>query len=271
MRERLDDVVVPQLRERISFIALERGVLRSDGYCLLLAQADREIEIPVGMAVVLLLEPGLSVTHEAVHLAAEHGTLLLWVGEAGVRVYSSGFPGGRHHARLLRQAEIHLDPEKRLRIAGRFYVAMFGEAPPETRSLEKLRGWEGAKIKGWYAEIARSHDVPWTGRQNADRQLQSALGFATSCLYGICETVILAAGYSPAIGIIHSGDQRSLVFDLADTIKFHTVIPAAFEVYRSSPDDIRGRVRRRCRDLFREQHTIERLFDILLEVMETPC
>lgn len=106
------------------------------------------------------------------------------------------------------------------------------------------------------------------GRETADSAIQDAIGFAASCLYGLSEAVILAAGYSPAIGFIHSGNQRSLVFDLADTVKFKTVIPAAFEVVREGRQDVRNRVRRRCRDLFREQKTAETLFANLLEVFD---
>lgn len=35
--------------------------------------------------------------------------------------------------------------------------------------------------------------------------------------------------YSPAIGVMHSGDSRSLVFDLADTVKFSVVLPVVMK------------------------------------------
>ncbi|MFP1557300.1 CRISPR-associated endonuclease Cas1 [Escherichia coli] len=53
---------------------------------------------------------------------------------------------------------------------------------------------------------------------------------ATSCLYGISEAAVLAAGYAPAIGFIHSGKPLSFVYDIADIIKFDLVVPKAFEI-----------------------------------------
>ncbi len=83
----------------------------------------------------------------------------------------------------------------------------------------------------------------------------------------LSEAVILAAGFSPAIGFIHEGDPRSLVFDLADTVKFKTVVPLAFDVFLSDAHDVRSSVRRACRDLFRESQMIETLMDNLLFAM----
>ena len=41
-----------------------------------------------------MLEPGSRVSHAAVTLAGRVGCLLVWVGEAGVRLYAAGQPGG---------------------------------------------------------------------------------------------------------------------------------------------------------------------------------
>lgn len=104
------------------------------------------------------------------------------------------------------------------------------------------------------------------------KRFQDALGFATSTLYGLSEAVIVASGFSPSIGFIHSGDRRSLVFDLADTVKFRTVVPVAFEVAQGGTGiDVRGAVRRACRDLFRGQRLIEDLFDNLHFALESQC
>jgi len=228
---------------------------------------DEALEIPVASVSAILLEPGVTVTHGAVKLAAEHNTLLMWVGEAGIRVYSSGQPGGRVAERLLFQARQHLDVTARLVAARRVYHLMFDETMPETRSLEKLRGIEGARVKALYKRIATHAGVPWEGRDRAPESLRTAMGFATSCLYGVAEAVVLAKGYSPAIGIIHSGDPRSLVFDLADTVKFRTVMPLAFDTWAQGEVDIGSRVRRRCRDVFRETRIAATLFQNLEFIM----
>lgn len=264
----LADITVYPHKKRSPFIFLERGHLRAEDHCLLLARETDEVEIPVARFSTIVLEPGVTVTHEAVKLAAEQGALLIWSGEAGVRVYSAGMPGGRSAERLLLQARVHQDDGLRLAAAKRLYRLMFDEEMPQTRSIERLRGFEGARVKALYRQLAEAAGIAWQGRDRAPAPLRDALGFATSCLYGVSEAVILATGYSPAIGIVHSGDARSLVFDLADTIKFKTVVPAAFDVYRESSNDVAGRVRRRCRDLFREIGATEILFSNLATIIE---
>lgn len=227
--------------------------------------------IPTAKAAVLFLEPGASVTHAAIAQCAAQGTLLVWVGEAGVRVYSAGEPGGPSGERILHQARLRLQAASHLAAARRFHELMFGERPPPANSIEKLRGIEGAWVKKKYIEIAASHNVEWKGRSNMSKRFQDALGYSTATLYGLSEAVILASGYSPSIGFIHCGDRRSLVYDLADTVKFSTVIPTAFEVAVGTERDVRSSVRRACRDLFRSRHLIDVLFDHLNYALQTPC
>ena len=64
---------------------------------------------PRRRVVCIMLEPGIRVSHAAVALAGRAGTLLVWVGEAGVRLYAAGQPGGARADRLLWQARLALD------------------------------------------------------------------------------------------------------------------------------------------------------------------
>lgn len=164
---------------------------------------------------------------------------------------------------MLEQARKRLRPRSRIVVARRFYERMFDAAPPAANDIEQLRGMEGAKVRKLYQEIAQKHGVEWSGKDAAPQALRDALGYATSTLYGVAEAAILAAGYAPSIGFIHSGDRRSLVFDLADTVKFKTVVPVAFRVFSESDIDVRSRVRRSCRDSFRQIGLIETLMDNL--------
>jgi CRISPR/Cas system-associated endonuclease Cas1 len=74
-----------------------------------------------------MLEPGTRVSHAACALAARVGTLLVWIGEAGVRLYSAGQPGGARSDRLLYQAKLALDDELRLKVVRKMYALRFGE------------------------------------------------------------------------------------------------------------------------------------------------
>lgn len=249
------------LRARISFLFLERGTLHANAHSLTFDSAMGTAEIPVAQSCVLFLEPGTTVTHAAIKMCADQGTLLIWVGEAGVRVYSAGEPGGPAGNRILEQARLRLHKTSRLAVARRLHERMFGHRPPPAFDIEQMRGFEGNWVRNRYRDIAREHGVEWISRDKLPRHMQDALGFATATLYGLSEAVILAAGYSPSIGFIHSGDRRSFVYDLADTVKFSTVVPTAFSVATGGSTNIRSDVRRACRDAFRGGKLINALFD----------
>ncbi len=83
------------LKDRTSMIFLQYGQIDVlDGAFVLIDKTGIRTHIPVGSVACIMLEPGTRVSHAAVRLASTVGTLLVWVGEAGVRVYSSGQPGG---------------------------------------------------------------------------------------------------------------------------------------------------------------------------------
>lgn len=255
---------------RVPYLMLERGVLRVDGHALLLVQGKEILEIPGSLVSCLMLAPGVSVTHEAVKLAGESGILLLWVGEGCTRLYAAS-----HHShapdKLIAQVSMHTDIKARIQAAQRLYALMFTEPMPPSYTIEKLRGLEGAKVRAIYKEMAEQHGLEWTGRAEKTT-LNECIGFATSCLYAVSEVAILASGYSPSIGVIHSGDARSMVYDLADTVKFKTVVPLAFEVAKSNPSNSNMAVRHACRDMFVQEKLVERLFSNLEQVIGmSPC
>jgi len=221
--------------------------------------------IPVGGVACLMLEPGTRVSHAACALAARVGTLLVWVGEAGVRLYSAGQPGGARSDRLLYQAKLALDPDLRLKVVRKMYEMRFGEKPPERRSVEQLRGIEGARVREMYKRIARKYGVEWKTRDYDPEKWDASdipnrcLSAATSCLYGVTESAVLAAGYAPAVGFIHTGKPLSFVYDVADVYKFDTVVPVAFRVAARQQHNVEQAVRVGCRDVFRQTQLLERI------------
>lgn len=226
--------------------------------------------IPVGSVACIMLEPGTRVSHAAVKLAAAVGTLLIWVGEAGVRLYSSGQPGGARSDKLLYQARLALDEGLRLKVVRKMFEMRFGEKPPEHRSVDQLRGIEGSRVKKIYELMARRYGVNWKGRRydptdwDSGDLVNKCLSSATSCLYGVTEAAVLAAGYAPAVGFLHSGKPLSFVYDIADIFKFETVVPVAFRIAAKNPSDPDRQVRIACRDMFRQS----RILDIIIPKIE---
>ncbi|MDE9528415.1 subtype I-E CRISPR-associated endonuclease Cas1, partial [Xenorhabdus bovienii] len=88
-----------------------------------------------------------------------------------------------------------------------------------------------------------------------------------SCLYGITEAAILAAGYAPAIGFLHTGKPLSFVYDIADILKFDTVVPIAFKVAATNSTAPDRQVRIACREKFRTDKTLKRLIPLIEEVL----
>lgn len=270
---RIPSEIIP-IKERASFLSLAYGRLDvEDGAFVLVDEKGVRIQIPVGGITCLLLEPGIVVTHAAISLASACGTLLLWVGEAGVRLYSSGQPGGARADRLLYQAQLALNDDSRLKVVRAMYQYRFHEAPAQKRSIEQLRGIEGARVKFLYQQFGRQFGVTWKGRSydtanwDATDPLNRALSVACHCLYGVCEAAVLAAGYAPAIGFIHTGKPLSFVYDIADLVKFQTVIPLAFALAAKRPADLTREVRIKCRDFFRKERMLEKLIPLIDEIL----
>lgn len=270
---RLESEVI-QLKERNSMLFLGKGrVDVESGAFVLVDETGVRMQIPVGGVGCLLLEPGTSITHAAVALAADCGTLLVWVGEAGVRLYASGQPGGARADRLLYQARLALDDSLRLKVVRAMYTYRFGEEAPQRRSIEQLRGIEGARVRAMYQLLAGQYKLKWGKRSYNPKEwdqadpLNQAVSVANHCLYGICEAAVLAAGYAPAIGFIHTGKPLSFVYDIADLFKFTTVIPAAFQAVAAKEDNIPRAVRYRCRDMFRQQKLLPKIIPVIEEIL----
>ncbi len=267
------------IKQRLSIVFVEKGEIDVvDGAFVVVDQQGFRVRpvlthIPVGGVACIMLEPGTRVSHMAAALAARVGTLLVWVGEAGVRLYSSGQPGGARADRLLYQARLALDEALRLKVVRKMYAMRFGDEPPARRSVEQLRGIEGARVKRTYQLLAQKYGVKWTGRAynpedwDVSDLPNRCLSSATAALYGVTEAAVLAAGYAPAVGFIHTGKPLSFVYDVADIYKFDTVVPAAFQVAASNPPNPERAVRLACRDIFRKTKLLERIIPDIEEML----
>lgn len=267
------------LKDRSTLVFVERAQLDVQDGAFVAVNADgTRTHIPVGGLAGLMLEPGARISHAAIALAARTGTLVTWVGEAGVRLYSAGQPGGARSDKLLWQAALALNEGARLRVVRRMFALRFGEEPPQRRSIEQLRGIEGVRVRQSYALLAQQNGVAWSRRSYDPRDWAAGdipnrcLSAATACLHGLTEAAVLAAGYAPAIGFLHSGKPLSFVYDIADLWKLQTVVPEAFRIaglhargrLETEPDRA---VRLACRDAFRRSGLLARIIPQIEEVL----
>jgi len=262
------------MKERVSLLFIEYGEIDViDGAFVVVDKTGIRTQIPLGSIACLMLEPGTRISHRAAALASRVGTLLVWVGEAGVRLYSAGQPGGARADRLLYQAKLALDDAARLKVVRKMYEIRFGEPSPQHRSVEQLRGIEGARVRKTYQLLAQRYGVKWTHRDYDAQEWGSGdmpnrcMSSATACLYGITEAAVLAAGYAPAVGFIHTGKPLSFIYDIADLVKFDTVVPVAFKIAAHEPANPEREVRLACRDVFRQTHLLKKLIPLIEEVL----
>lgn len=268
------------MKDRSTLVFVERAQLDvADGAFVAVNADGMRTQIPIGGLAGVMLEPGARISHAAIALAARTGTLVTWVGEAGVRLYSAGQPGGARADRLLWQARLALDDAARLRVVRKMFSLRFGEDAPLRRSIDQLRGIEGARVRQSYKLLAQAHGVNWTRRSYDPKDWEAGdvpnrcLSAATACLHGLTEAAVLAAGYAPAIGFLHSGKPLSFVYDIADLWKIDTVVPEAFRIaglaargkLDMSPDRA---VRLACRDVFRKSGLLARIIPRIEEVLE---
>ena len=79
------------LKERAALVFVERAQIDvADGAFVAIDADGVRTHIPIGGIACLMLEPGVRISHAAIALAARAGTLVTWIGEAGVRFYSAG-------------------------------------------------------------------------------------------------------------------------------------------------------------------------------------
>ncbi len=255
---RLKDLhLLPKFRDSLSYLYVEHCKVEQDEKAIALWDAQGKVPVPCAGLTVLMLGPGVSITHAAVATLADNGCLVLWCGEEGVRLYAQGLGLTRSAGYFLHQARLWANPDTRLQVVFRLYRMRFAEPLDDSLTLQQIRGREGVRVREAYARASRETGVPWHGRVyrrdawGAADPVNRALSAANSCLYGICHAAILALGLSPALGFIHTGKMLSFVYDVADLYKTRISIPLAFQEAGGELKNLESRVRQGCRDAFR--------------------
>jgi CRISPR-associated protein Cas1 len=264
---------LPKFRDRWSYLYLERGRVDQDSHGLVFHSAAGDTPLPIDQLSLVLLGPGTTVTHAAVKALAANSCLVAWVGEDGVRTYAHGTGATFSSRRLLRQARLFSDEKLRLAVVYRMYGKRFPGGELEGKTIEQVRGMEGLRVRKAYEEVAAAHGLAWAGRDyDQDAWFRSsaanrALSTANACLYGVCHAAIVSAGYSAAIGFIHTGKMLSFVYDVADFYKTEVTVPLAFRLAATVTRDLEREVRVECRKAFHEARLMARILPDVEEVL----
>ena len=262
---RPDLQALPQIRDRMTFLYLERCTLGREDGAITVTQERGCVHVPAASISVLMLGPGTRITHRGMELIGDSGVTVIWVGENGVRYYASGRPLTHRTGLLMRQAALVSNTRSHLKVARQMYQMRFPGEDVSALTMQQLRGREGARVREIYRQQSVKWHVPWNGRQYSPEDYEAgdvvnqALSAGHACLYGLAHAVIAALGCSPGLGFVHVGHECSFVYDIADLYKAELTISIAFEIASQDVDDTGSAVRRRMRDEMMKRHILERM------------
>jgi CRISPR-associated protein Cas1 len=264
-----------QVEDRIGFVYLERALVGRDQSAITATDDKGTVSIPAATMNVLMLGPGTSISHQAVTVLAECGVTCVWVGDQGVRYYAHGRGLSRSSRLVESQARLVSNERTRLAVARAMFRLRYPDEDVTGCDMQRLRGMEGARMRKAYLAESKRTSVPWEGR-SFDQGIgvdavNQALSAAAACLYGLAHSVIAALGCSPDLGFVHSGNDRSFVYDIADLYRAEVALPAAFDVAAEGDHDVAGRTRRLMRDRMYAARLVRRgVADVIGLLTEDP-
>lgn len=269
----LDKARIPHA-DRHGVIYLDRGRLEVEDGCLRFVAAGGgaldagDYQLPHQSVSVILIGPGSSVTHDALRILAAHGCALAAVGTGGVRFYTAPPLLPDTSALARRQVILWSQPKERLVVARAMYTLRFGEEV-KARTLDMLRGMEGARLKRLYELTAQKFGVAWNGRRydrnnpNAADLPNQAINHAASAVEAAAAIAVAATATIPQLGFIHEDSGQSFVLDVADLVRHDVTLPIAFgaakHVMKRRDENLERVVRTRAAELLTSAQVISRL------------
>lgn len=226
--------------------------------------------IPFQTVSTIILEPGTTVSHDALRLLARHGTGLVIAGEQGVRLYAS-MPFGQDDSSLARQqVRLWTDESSRLQVARRMYGWRLGEVLP-SQDLTVLRGIEGARVKVMYRTLAKQFGINWAGRRydrddpEATDRVNQAVNHASTAVRAAAMVAVAATSTIPQLGFIHEGSSQAFCLDIADLYRETVCLPAAYRAVKQMEsegiDSLERCARRAAGRALRDQQIVPSMID----------
>lgn len=249
--------MLPRAVNQLSFVHIDRARVEKDdnGVAAVIETPEHGTEriyLPTASIAAVLLGPGVSVTQPAAVQICRDGASIVLTGAGGVRCYGSITHNDLTTKWLQRQASAWADTQQRESTARWLYGRRFSTSDiAKNMTIAQLRGMEGQRVKRAYAQHAAKHGAKFRRTldikdYNSLDPVNKALNAGNQVLYGVVHATMLALGVSPALGFIHTGSQRSFVYDIADLYKLDLSVPLAFK-YRDHPNPDPA-IRRHFRD-----------------------
>lgn len=265
---------LPRVKDSLSYLYVEHAKIKQDAHSIAIYNKQGITPVPCASLSIIMLGPGTDITHAAIKNIVENDCMILWCGEGGVRMYAQGLGRTRSSKNIINQSILSTIPKFRLLVAKKMYIKRFEEPLDLDITIKQLRGKEGARVRKVYIDNSNRTGVAWKGRFykrnswfEAD-PINRAISSANSSLYGICHAAIVALGYNPALGFIHTGKQLSFVYDIADLYKSDITVPMAFDIVKESTQNISRKVRIACREYFHKYRLLKRIVKDIKSVLD---
>lgn len=261
-----------RLEDRISYLYLEYATIRQDRTGVVAYSSEEgeniahTIQIPVAEIAVIVLGPGTSISHAAMTSCARAGATVIFGGGGGLTSYTVATPLTTSSKWAIAQARLVSNEARQRDAAKILYKKQFGLDDVDGMSIAVMRGMEGRAMRNLYRDLAKRYKVPGFHRDTtAKDNVNAGLNLANSILYGCAAAACAAIGVSPALGVIHRGDQRSLLFDLADTYKPSLSIPIVFK--HAHDLEALAEIRRELRSALVGERVLEGMLATLMEIL----
>lgn len=264
-----------KFEDRISFLHFDYAkiVQRTNGVVALQSDEEHgpiisEVQLPVAGVALLSLGPGTSITNAALTSCARSGCVVQVTGGGGFPSHSTITPLSSDSRWAIAQAMIFANQTEARKVAKEMYRKQFN-VEDFAGSIAQMRGIEGSLMRKVYAREARLAGVTnWRRETKAEDQANIALNIGNSLLYGICASLCGALSLNPALGIIHRGNPKSLLFDLADLYKPSIMVPLAFSMFEEDVEDVPQLVRRELRRKISQMRLMQDLSTFTLKLLE---
>ncbi|MGV9182798.1 type I-E CRISPR-associated endonuclease Cas1e [Arcanobacterium canis] len=274
-----------RLEDRLSFLYLEYCLIRQDRTGVIAIQNDdrnrekdtyregeetqpsiRRLQLPVAGLGVLCLGPGTSISNAAITSCTRSGCTVIFTGGGAVNAYAHATALTSSAKWAIAQARLISNERYQIDAARKFYKRQFCMDTISGESISVMRGMEGRLMRNTYREEAKRAGIRGFKRDTqATDPVNSGLNIANSILYGASATVCTAIGVNPALGIIHRGDVRALIYDLADLYKASMVIPLVFS--HAKDEDPLTSIRRHLRQQIHSKKVMVGMLEALMDVL----
>lgn len=261
-----------RVEDRISFLYLDYcKILQDETGVIAVFETEsevikRKLLIPVAGLAVLFLGPGTSITQPAITSCTRSGLTVIFGGQDGVGCYGQATPLTSSSRWAIAQAKLISDKLASRKAAQVLYKEQLGIPMEASLTISQMRGIEGRLIRQTYKEQARLHGIKKFRRDtNETDTINVVLNTLNGIMYGCAASVCSALSVNPALGIIHRGDIRALLFDLADVYKPSVTIPIAFR--SAKEDEPVSWARTALRKKINELRILERMLEILMKIL----